>query len=526
MLGALGTTAVLLQLFLGTDVGLADNGDGFRLMCTFHLTKRVDVLANPLELHYVSVPVGCAPALNYFSSMQWLVAPGRALYRLRYGAEAGLDLRVLGVVGAVVQGAALAGLYLGLPGGRLRRGVTVGLAALLLADISFATYFVSPFSEPAAFLGLLVVTACVAWYLRAPRRPVVPLVALTAAGVFLCLAKSQTAPFAALLLPVLLLRAVPLGRRAGPWAGRVAPALAALVLVGVTATNLAQTPAFFSEVNVHNLVFRTLLPDDADPAGALRALGAPASLLRYEGTGYFDPPAAGKATDPDYAVFQNRVTRGVVLRFIAEHPGHWLPLLRAGARAAPVLRVDYLSNFPTPRSPQDFLAPRPDPARRLLALLGPASWPLLPLAWLVTALVSAVVALRRSSPPGRRATAAASYLLAAGALSQVLVALLGDGYYELVKHTILAGYATVLLGCLGAGWAVSRLAAAARTPHTAPAAPPSPSAPRRRGSKPGDPMSSPPPVAREAQPAPSRWQAVLEGRGLRWPDWWRPARWW
>jgi hypothetical protein len=37
----------------------------------------------------------------------------------------------------------------------------------------------------------------------------------------------------------------------------------------------------------------------------------------------------------------------------------------------------------------------------------------------------------------------------------VLIALVGDGYYELVKHTVLAGYATALLLAVTAGALVS-----------------------------------------------------------------------
>jgi hypothetical protein len=41
--------------------------------------------------------------------------------------------------------------------------LTVVVAGLLLADVTFVTYFVSPFSEPATFLGLLAVVAATAW---------------------------------------------------------------------------------------------------------------------------------------------------------------------------------------------------------------------------------------------------------------------------------------------------------------------------------------------------------------------------
>lgn len=452
-LGALASLAALLQLLVGPDVGLADNGDGFRLMCEFGLLKSEDVLFNPLIVGYRPVPYGCAAPLEYFSSQQWVVAPALELYQLRYGAQSGFDLRALGVVHSLLFGAALALMFLALPGSRPRRVLTVLLAGLLLTDISFVTYFTSPFSEPATFLGLLLVVVAAAWYVRSPR-PAAALVLLSAAGVFLSLAKSQAFAFALLLVPVLLLRRVPLGGLTGAWTGRLAPALAAVAVVGASGANLLQQPVFFTQVNVHNLTFQTLLPDSADPAGTLRKLGAPPGLTRYQGTGFFDPAAAGKQSDPEYQAFQSSVSRGDILGYLATSPRHWVPMLREGARAVAVVRVDYLSNYRELRPLGELLAPRPDPATRLLSGLGATAWPLLPLGWLAVAVAGAVVALRRGTVE-RRSTAVVCYLLAAGALSQVVVALLGDGYYELVKHTVLAGYATALLVAIGLPTAVS-----------------------------------------------------------------------
>lgn len=448
VLGLLGAGAALLQLFAGPDVGLADNGDGFRLMCEFELLKRDDVLFNPLVVEYTPVPDGCAEELRYFSSQQWIVAAAVELFALRYGAGVGFDLRMLGVVHSLLFAAALALLYLALPGSRGSRALSVVLAGALLADIAFVSYFVSPFSEPATFLALLFVTAATAGYVRASRGALLALVLLLAAGVFLALAKSQTVVFALLLVPVLLLRQVPLGRLRGAVAGRVVPAVAALVLVAAPLANLTQQPSFFTRVNVYNVVFWTLLPLSADPAATLRDLGAPPALARYSGTGYFTPGSA--TSDPAYPEFVREVSRGDVLVHLVTRPEYWEPLLAEGSRAVATVRTDYMSNYREPRPPEAMLAPRPDPTVRLLGALGPAAWPVLPLVWTVVALGAAVSAVRSPSA-SRRAVAAVLYLLAAGALGQVVVALLGDGRYELVKHTVLAGWATALLVGIGAG---------------------------------------------------------------------------
>ncbi len=448
-LGLLGVLAALLQLFWGQDIGLADNGDGFRLMCHFGLEKAADVLADPLVLHYASVPGRCLPGLAYLSSQQWLVRPAVWIYQLRY--ESGFDLRVLGILHSALFGLLLAALYLVLPGRRHARVVTVVVAGVMLADVTFVTYFVSPFSEPATFLGLLAVVAATAWYVRAPGSPWVPLVVVTLATAFLILAKSQTFVFAFLVVPVLLSRTVETRALSGPWRGRIVAAAAGAVLVATAAGNLLQQPTFFLEGNNHNLVFHTLLVDSPDPRSVLRSFGVSDDLVRYRGTGYFDPAAAGKAEDPQYQEFVRIVGRRELLVYLATHPHHWPPLLQAGAEAVAELRTTYLSNYPVPRPNGDILANRPNPTERLIGLLRPVSWPLLPVVWLAAMVGGAVALFRRSSQRDARALGAVCFLLGATALSQVGVAVAGDGYYELVKHTVLAGYATALLLAVGVG---------------------------------------------------------------------------
>ncbi|MDP9071102.1 MAG: hypothetical protein M3N68_07420 [Actinomycetota bacterium] len=450
-LGLLATLGALLQLFWGRDIGLADNGDGFRLMCHFRLLKSVDAIASPLVLLYDPQPFGCLPHLAYFSSQEWLVRPALWAYRLRYGAHSGFDLRALGLVHSAVFGLLLAALYLALPGSRRARAVTTLLAGALLADVTFVTYFVSPFSEPAAFLGLLALVAATAWYVRTGRSPLPALLAVVAATAFLVLAKTQTFVFAVLVSPVLLSRTVDVGPLRGTWKGRAVPATAGAVLLVIAGANVVGQPPFYTEVNKHNLMFQTLLVDSPDPESTLRELGAPTGLLRYRGTGYFAVEKAAKEQDAEYRQFQRVVDRRDLLTYLAAHPRHWGPLLRAGAEAVSQLRTPYLSNYTDPRSADELLAPRPNPTERLLGGLGRAGWPLLPLLWVVALVVGAVLLFRRSSGPRGRALGAVCYLLAGTALSQVLVALVGDGYYELVKHTVLAGYATALLAAVTAG---------------------------------------------------------------------------
>ena len=468
VLAAVASAAALLQLFLGPDIGLADNGDGFRLMCHFDLVKQRDVLSSPLEGRYVEAATGGDPRLAYFSSQQWLTGAAVEAFQLRSGGDGGFDLRASGVLHAGVFGALLGLLFLALPGGRAARVTATVVAVVLLSDVSFVSYFVSPLSEPATFLGLLAVVVAAAWYVRADGPswvPPVALVGLVAAGAFLALAKSQTAVFAALLVPVLLLRTVPVAGLAGRWKGRLVPAAAAALLLAMSAAHVSSQPRYFTEVNVHHVVFLTLLPQSPDPAATLEELGAAPELARYAGTGYFGRGRTERSVDPAYQAFTAEVERGDVLRHLATEPRYWVPLLREGASAVTVVRVSKLSNHLDERPRDQFQADRPNPSERILTSVGRGPWWVLPLFWTVAALAS-VATLLRTRSPATRSTAAVCCLLAVGALGQVVVAVVGDGYSELVKHTVLAGYATALLAAIalgaGVGAAADHLAARRR----------------------------------------------------------------
>ncbi|MBW3575448.1 MAG: hypothetical protein KY450_11365 [Actinobacteria bacterium] len=204
-------------------------------------------------------------------------------------------------------------------------------------------------------------------------------------------------------------------------------------------------------MNNHNLVFHTLLVDSPEPEAVLRSLDVPEELVRYRGTGYFDPVAQGKLEDPQYQEFQSEVDRRDLVVYLATHPDHWPKLVEAGAEAVAELRPDYLSNYPTPRPAGDRLAPRPNPTERLFGWLAPVSWPLFPVVWLAAMVGGAVALFRRSSQRDARALGAVCFLLGATAASQVVIAVVGDGYYELVKHTVLSGYATAMLFAVAAG---------------------------------------------------------------------------
>ena len=212
------TSAALLQLFLGPDLGLADNGDGRRVLCGAGLqppstaTAFTDVIFRVGPLTDPVAGFCDRGELRYSTSQIVLVEIAEHLQGLVSGP--GLDLRVLGILVAVLFGLSVGGLFLALPGAIWVRLVVAAAATALLLDVSYVHYFASAFSESAGFLGLIGTTAALAWLARRPLG-VAPLVLLLATTSVLVTAKSQLTPLAALVVAAVVLRFLQ-HRRAAP----------------------------------------------------------------------------------------------------------------------------------------------------------------------------------------------------------------------------------------------------------------------------------------------------------------------
>lgn len=91
----------------------------------------------------------------YHSTQLWLLWPAKYLSVFLFGDNGGLDLCALGVLCSVLAGLPCAGLVLALRGPLRVRAFVAGGIGAVFADSTFAGYFVSPYSEPAALLGIV-----------------------------------------------------------------------------------------------------------------------------------------------------------------------------------------------------------------------------------------------------------------------------------------------------------------------------------------------------------------------------------
>jgi uncharacterized membrane-anchored protein len=442
----------LTQLFFDRSVGLADNGDGGRLMCRLGLRAAQNTPFRSPQWDYVGVngspECHVVPLYRAYTDWAYVIHPVSWLYRNTVGGGH-FDLRVLGFLDSAILGLLVGGLFLAWPGSRRRKTLVCAAVSLVVLDIGFLAYFNSPLSDPAGLLGLLALLVAGVWLAGAPRVGVRHRVAVALAAAFTALDKPQLITVTLLALPVLLWRP---GRR-------LAGAALAVCLVALTVGYAGMGGAGFAQGNAWDLTFGAVLADSPHPAQDLRDLGMDPALAHYAGSSAW---AGSGWFDPAFLRHKSRLTQANTAVFLLEHPRRAAHLFHRAVSASALTRLPYLGNYYDPATTTPLLTSRPDPATKAFWLLRPVAWPLFPLLWVG----AAAVGLWEMARSRRRVWGVALYLTGGGALLLCATAL-GDGYFELVKHEVFAAFLSALTIAVAGAAVVARLAPwVARSPSS------------------------------------------------------------
>lgn len=443
--------ATTVRLLVPSPVGLADQGDANRVLCS--LDVRVDApWDEPTTEHVVTrwVPhrwegptCGANGTGEPYRSSQVLVFRAAQIIGDATG-HPGVDLRVAGVLCAAALSALLGAIAALLPGGRARAAIVTGAIWLLLVDRMIADYYISGYAEPIAVIGILAAVAAGLAVFRGRSPSLLSLVALAAASAVLVTAKSQTATLLPVLAAGLVWRPVALdwrGRSLPRWVRRL-PGLAlaaAVTVVGVT--YLAGQPPRFADVNRHNQVFQTVLVLGDTPEADLRSLGTDASLAPLEGHSILAPVTL--TGSPEYARFQDTVTMSSVARFYLTHPFRGLQLANRGLQAAADAdQPSYLGTYTKDSGhPADAQESRVAFWSYPFSILEDAAI-LLAVGWAIVTVGAVIVSRWRHSTA--QTSGAIALGLAAATFIQFWTAIGGDGLVEAPKHMALCRVLLVL----------------------------------------------------------------------------------
>ncbi len=447
-----------IHLLTGSPLGVEDNGDGYRLFCGAGLRPdTLDGYASWEDGWVRSYTVGPPTCDDPVPSSALVIARATTLFTPHTWSPT-----VLGWTYAVLLGVVAGlGAWAASAAGR-RRALAVAIPVLPLAAAAFSRFFISTYSEPAGLLGAVMMGVGVAAVLATRRHHHVARIvalALTALG-GLVATTAKVAYVPLLVAAVLVCVLTPVGtrrpRRAGPLVGLVTVLLAVLP---VTAA-LQRQEQFYESANAHDLVFTTVLLELGPPAAA--ELGLPPEAVALTGNGFYNGPPRpdGVAWWENAIVRHPGATHAAALAVLAEHPAAAARAVGVGLQATTLADLPYLNSAPaspsTPSVPSGNPgwsgARQPDLSRVLTDTRRP---PWLPTVLVIVALLAMATA-RWQGRAGRWSLAAG---LAAGtALALVVVAVAGDGYFEIFKHVWLAAYLLALSGLCLAGAATTALA--------------------------------------------------------------------
>lgn len=434
---------VLVHLLVPTTIGTSDTGDGLRLLCQLQAGDPLFYKGHSSAQRYAAVsylpipknPIACGKwrvTERYPSSALLILGAAKLLTHLGhpFGLRSTLDLRFAGILYSLLYGLAIGLLVLVLPGRLWMRVLAGGAVGLLGADATFAPYFISPYSEPMEYVALLLtfVGLLALWRRKvvSPRR----LALVTLAFASLITAKSQDTPLAVVLAVVLLCVRCEIGGLRSRLTARLAPAVAAAVLLAIAGTMVHLQPILFHEELVYTDVFYTILKDSPDPKADLAEMHLPTELSRYAGKTYFQTRNQ-TAKDPAYRVFVAETGFGDIARFYAHHPDRLAGVTAAGMRF--VVRARH----PLPNTTR-FDSSRPAVVCRIcliagigprLAPAGAVLWP----AWELVVLLVGLLLLRRAAREWRGLGLLLVFTVGFACV-HLATAVLGDGYAELGKH--------------------------------------------------------------------------------------------
>ncbi len=350
---ATSVTLFVARFLIPSPVGMADNGDGPRLMCGLGVAPVTGAYPryDGFAFFTYSPSSACANASVYGSSEHLLLVAARWLTPL-IGAAGTVNLIALGLVTCVLQSAGIASLACGLRLG-LRNTLLVAAALwLIMADAAFFDTYASPYSEGATLTGLLLVAAGLLYLGRGPLALAFGLLLTGAGGYLACLSKEQYLPLAVPVCAVIVIASASRGRPGlrrfltarTAAAGTVAGLLALATVAYVHADADSPYTTLLHQEQVVDVVFDDIVTaHNAAGAADLRELGLPASWISYAGDGFWAPHSVYH--DPLYAQYADRLSDASLAGFLLSHPAELIRIGQQSADDALDLRVTYLGSY-------------------------------------------------------------------------------------------------------------------------------------------------------------------------------------
>jgi len=466
--GAAVLVLLIIRLFVPTAVGMADQGDGQRLLCQLGVANVAPsnyvlmwqhIYTQWIPHQWYGETCGMLGSGNaYLSSQLLLLWPAKFLTPM-FGMGFGLDTRAVGIVCALAFSVLLMFFVAFLPGRIGFRVMMAALVAAVMADGVFVDFFISPYSEAACFLGVFAMFVAMLYMWRKGHPTLLGIVFFTAASLFTITAKTQMVAVLPVAIGALLWRSTHRGpsfaqwtRIHWPWGEtpkspnrlqRAIPAFIAIgLLVGGTVGYYLVQPRDLGELNRYNAIFVEMLPNSDNPKGDLQWFGLDPAMSSAAGTTVASTNSA--IFMPGYKDFNTKVTQVKIIEFYVVHPNRLVSMLDRGldAMAHPVL--SYLGSYTADSGQAASAKEHRWPIVQGISVVFASVPALFIFVELLTPVLGIAVASRRRLGRQSRAFGMASALWVGSLILQFWAVMLSEGASEIYKHMIVVTFMNAL----------------------------------------------------------------------------------
>ena len=456
--GLIWSVLLVIRMYYGGAIGLADNFDGHRLMCQLgvapHLLSRVQpqwAYVTPRYDAYTWYGESCSaggsgqPYLSTAVVPLWIAkALTATVGNHLFGLPGALDLRMLGLVYVALAAVAIGWCVHELPGRAWLRVLTASGIGLVVADSAFAPEFISPYATPAGIIGILFLLPALLRLLRVERLTWREPAAVVLAALWTIGAEAQLSTILVAVIPCLLARPAALPRFVGRVPGAILCAGLVLFTIGYQQTQ----SRWLYENNLYNSVFGELLGHSDHVAGDLRALHLSPGFAASAGSDIVARNSA--ATDTAlYPDFLERASYADELSFYADHPWRLIGVADRGLDGVSAARPDYLGNYPADAGHPAYAQEcRVCVVEAAFTLAEPMRWFVFPALWLGALVAGLVLAIRGRKRPEGRSAGGVLAAFAAATIAQFWFVMLTEGDSDLAKNMVFTNLGTCLLGPL------------------------------------------------------------------------------
>jgi hypothetical protein len=440
-LAVFASACILIYALFISPIGMADNGDFFRVMNGNGLYK-LDRSQPDEYLQYFSTDYGTYEYYNeyqssMFSSQTLFISAATALDRLLTGNDGLFDIRFLSFFVSLWF---LLGLYLlvdyatwGIS--KRRRYYIAALGVLFFADTGYTAYFNSFYAESIVFVSFLTVMASALLIYQKRYRPY-PLLALYIfSSLVLTTAKQQNAPLGVLLglmiIPMMFSifkQNTEVGQRRARLR-KLSVAGCSLLLCACGILVYFVIPQEFVDINKYHSMTRGILITSQNPETALDFFGINPQYSLLDGTIYYERyPAADVEGEELKTEFYPKYGFVSVAAYYTLHPSEFTEMLNTAAKNAYVTRPDAIGNY------QRSAGKQPGAKTYFFTLVSTVKQGTIPRT--VGFMIIWIVGMLGLSFVDKKRTLVLVCAIAMG-LSQIVVSIIGAGDADLSKHIFL-----------------------------------------------------------------------------------------